>query len=97
MGQERSNRLVTGHTYVVSGDVYLKNQHHNLFQHGDSGFTKEEDEEYFYDDDDDDTKIVKSRVNRFSRGELKVHMMSFGICTARYEPVSYCWTISKAS
>ena len=41
--------------------------------------------------------IVKSRVNGFSRGELKVCMRSLGICTARYEPVSFCWRVSKAS
>ena len=48
-------------------------------------------------DDDDDTKIQKSRVSKFSRGELKVYMRYYGVCTARYEPVSYCWSVSKAS
>ena len=85
MGQERSNRLVTGHTYVVSRDVCLKNQCNNLFQHGDSGCTMVM------------MKMVKSRVSGFSRGVLNVRMMSFGICTARYEPVSYCWKVLKAS
>ena len=43
------------------------------------------------------TKIVKFYVSGFSRGELKVHMRSFGICTVRYDPMSYCWRVSKAS
>ena len=55
----------------------LKNQRNNLFQLEDSGFTKEENEEYY----DDYTKIMKSHVSGFSRGELKVaiRMRFFGI------------------
>ena len=90
MGQERNDRLVTGHTYVDGGGVQWKNQRLNIFLFGDSGFSEE-------DEDDDDTKIRKSRVNKFSRGELKVRMRYYGVCTARYEPVSYCWSILKAS
>ena len=50
VGQERINRLGTGHTYVVKGDILLKNQHNSSFQLGvrDSGFTEK---------DDDDTKL----------------------------------------
>ena len=66
MGQERNDRLVTGHTSVDSRGVQWKNQHINLFLFGDSGFTEEDE-----DDDDDDTKIQKSRVSKFSRGELQ--------------------------
>ena len=47
-------------------------------------FTEEDD------DDDDDTKIVKSRVNGFSRGKLEVGRNELGLCTARYESKSCC-------
>ena len=43
VGQERNNRLVTGHTSVDGRDVQWKNQHMNLFQLGDSGFTEEDE------------------------------------------------------
>ena len=80
---------MTGHTSVDSRGVQWKNQRTNLFLLGDSGFSEE--------NNDDDTKIPKSRVSKFSREELKVRMRYCGICTARYEPVSYCWSVSKVS
>ena len=85
MGEERSDRLVTGHTSVDSRDVQWKNQRIHLFLLGDIGFSEE---------DEDD---LKSCVSEFSRGELKVRMRYSGVCTARYEPVSYCWSVSKTS
>ena len=54
-------------------------------------FTKEEEEDY------DDTKIVISGTSKFSRGELKVRMRPFGLCTAIHGPISYCWSVLKAS
>ena len=63
VGQERINHFVTGHTYVVSRGVWLKNQCNNLFQHGDSGFTEKEDEDYC-DDDDDDTENCEIACER---------------------------------
>ena len=71
MGQEKNDRLVTGHTSVDSRGVQWKNQRINLFLFGDSGFT--EDEEYDY------AKIPKSCMSEFSRGELKVRMRYCGI------------------
>ena len=41
---------------------------------GDSGFTEEDNE---YDDEYDDTKIVKSRVSGFSRGELEAGRLMY--------------------
>ena len=36
------------------------------------------------------TKIVKSRVSRFSRGKLEAGRNELGLCTARYESKSCC-------
>ena len=88
MGEERNDRLVTGHTSVDSRGVQWKNQRLNLFLLGDSGFTK---------NNVHDTKILKLCVSEFSRGELKVRARYYGVCIARYEPVSYCWSVSKVS
>ena len=68
VGQEKNDRLVTGHTSVDGRDVQWKNQHMNLFLLRDSGFTEEAKNNNY---DDDDTKIPKSRVSKFSRGELQ--------------------------
>ena len=44
VGQERNDRLVTGHTSVDSRGVQWKNLRINLFLFGDSGFTEEDEE-----------------------------------------------------
>ena len=44
VGQERSDRLVTGHTSVDGGGVQWKNQRLNIFLLGDSGFSEEDEE-----------------------------------------------------
>ena len=50
------------------------------------------------DSDDDDMKIAKSRVSEFSGGGLKIICVRYcGVCTARYEPMSYYWCVMKAS
>ena len=74
------------HTSGKIGDVQWKNQRFNLFQQGESGSEEEEEEEEEYDD----TKIVKSCMSEFSRGQLKMRMKSLGICIGRYGPVDYC-------
>ena len=38
----------------------------------------------------DDTKIVKSAMSEFSRGQLKVRMRCLGACIGRYGPIDYC-------
>ena len=51
----------------------------------------------YYYGDDDDTKIAKSRVIKFSRGELKVCMRYCVVCRTRYGPISYYWSVMKTS
>ena len=47
--------------------------------------TEEED-----DENNDDPKIVKSRMNGFSRGKLEAGRNGLGLCTARVESKSCC-------
>ena len=42
------------------------------------------------DENNDDPKIVKSRMNGFSRGKLKAGRNGLGLCTARVESKSCC-------
>ena len=44
VGQERNDRLMTGHTSVDSRGVQWKNLRINLFLFGDSGFSEEDEE-----------------------------------------------------
>ena len=46
---------------------------------------------------DDDMKPCKLHVSKFLHEELKVCTRSFSIFTARYEPMSYCWSVLNAS
>ena len=47
--------------------------------------------------DYDDTKIVKSRVSRFSRAKLEAGRNGLGLCIARDKSISCCCVFSRPS